>query len=292
MITANAYDDNAPYDSGQGRIAGGINATITEHPYLVALESNSRLVCGGSIVSPNLILTAAHCLINRNPSHVAVRYGSTDREKGGTVVPTKQFFVHSDFDTQTTQHDIALIELEEPIIFSRSARPVQIIKQLIDLPPGTKCIVSGWGMLNTYGPMADRLQSVRVPLWNMGACGKAYPTVYLGEGKLCAGSAGKDSCQADSGGPLVCNGKLVGLVSFGQDCGDPRHPGVYTSVQHYLDWIEMAKSPERRQRERTRWIGSANHNYNSGKNDASKIDPKLVLSLVMLFAFKLQQRFV
>ncbi|EDS33907.1 trypsin [Culex quinquefasciatus] len=144
----------------------------------------------------------------------------------------------------------------------------------VDLLAGTKCIVSGWGMLNTYGPMADRLQSVRVPLWNMAACGKAYPAVYLGDGKLCAGSAGKDSCQADSGGPLVCHGKLVGLVSFGQDCGDPRHPGVYTSVLHYLDWIEMAKSPERRQQERFRWIGSANHNYNSGKNDASETEPK------------------
>ncbi|KFV01190.1 Transmembrane protease serine 5, partial [Pterocles gutturalis] len=154
--------------------------------------------------------------------------------------------------------DIALMKLQVPLNFSDAIRAVCLPPSQQDLFPGTQCWVSGWGytrpdqdhvsLLPSLSPLpaqvTETLKEALVPLIGTKKCNSSC--MYAGEltaRMLCAGYLhGKvDACQGDSGGPLVCQDqftwRLVGIVSWGQGCAEPNHPGVYTNVAQLLPWI-------------------------------------------------------
>ncbi|XP_065081145.1 trypsin 3A1-like [Ochlerotatus camptorhynchus] len=241
------------------KIAGGFNSSIDEHPYLVALESNKNLVCAGSILSPSWILTAAHCLLDKKPVDLTIRAGSSERGDQGTTIPAKEFYIHKWYDVHSSRNDIALVELSQPITRNNSSltwgEMVNLVEPDSEFLPETICTVSGWGSLTTFGAFPDRLHSVEIPLWSTEKCRQAYWPVDISDDKICAGSPGKDSCRADSGSPLMCKGKQIGLVSWGFRCGDPNYPGVYTNVSYFYDWIHMTSVPARKL-VRSEWVHS------------------------------------
>jgi trypsin len=108
--------------------------------------------------------------------------------------------------------------------------------------PGTMAVVSGWGYTDP-DHMPDQLMSVMVPIVDRTTCNNSYAGTIIGQiidGELCAGYidvGGKDSCQGDSGGALVIDGREVGIVTTGNGCGLPKYPGVYTDVAYYYNWI-------------------------------------------------------
>ncbi|XP_053677263.1 trypsin-4-like [Anopheles nili] len=224
------------------RIVGGFPIDISEAPFQVSLMINGRHACGGSIISPNWVLTAAHCLDNLFSIQIAVRAGSTLKDKGGEVSRVSQIVRHPDWDPDTYGSDYALLELKTPFNLNGvTIASIEMPEQDAEDPaPGSKAMVSGWGAtLNKY--QSNRvLRATFVPIVQRSDCDAAYGRdVDISERMLCGGffHGGSDSCQGDSGGPFVVEDLLVGVVSFATGCAKPGYPGVNARVSAVRDWI-------------------------------------------------------
>ena len=200
-------------------------------------------MCGGSIISEDYILTAAHCSTNSANSY-SIRAGSTFKSKGGSKHSISKVMVHENYGMTSDRiviNDIALMKVDPPFELDQTRAAVPLVEKDRFLIPGLSGVISGWGATREGGSAPDELQSVRVPLISKKLCQKQY--AFFGKipkGEICAAypQGGKDSCQGDSGGPLVVGGNLAGIVSWGYGCARPKMPGVYTEVAYYRDWIK------------------------------------------------------
>jgi secreted trypsin-like serine protease len=250
------------------KIVGGEKAAPGEFPWQVALldaeiEDNAKAqTCGGSLIAPNWVLTAAHCVYDGKKavpaSSVDVLGGTNSLKKGGTRVAVDAIIIHPRWGKKkgSEEDDIALLRLAEPLKDGVKVVPLVTRAQEVELTAAGKlATVSGWGDTEIEGEQAPTdLRKVQVPIITNRVCnGKDAYDGAIKPKMLCAGLAagGKDSCQGDSGGPMVVsNGKkrfaLAGVVSWGEGCADPNKYGVYTRVSRYATWIEkvMAK-PEK-----------------------------------------------
>ncbi|XP_030677761.1 kallikrein-9 isoform X1 [Nomascus leucogenys] len=153
------------------------------------------------------------------------------------------FFPHPGFnkDLSANDHndDIMLIRLPRQARLSPAVQPLNLSQTCVS--PGMQCLISGWGAVSSPKALFPvTLQCANISILENKLCHWAYPG-HISDSMLCAGlwEGGRGSCQGDSGGPLVCNGTLAGVVSGGAEpCSRPRRPAVYTSVCHYLDWIQ------------------------------------------------------
>nr|XP_025970179.1 transmembrane protease serine 5 isoform X4 [Dromaius novaehollandiae] len=171
-----------------------------------------------------------------------ITHGSVGQEAGA---PVEKIIYHSLYDDKSLDYDIALMKLKVPLNFSDAVGAVCLPPSRQDLLHGTRCWVSGWGYTSPdQAQVTETLKEALVPLIGTRRCNSSC--MYGGElsaRMLCAGypHGQVDACQGDSGGPLVCQDgstwRLVGIVSWGQGCGEPNHPGVYTNVAQLLPWI-------------------------------------------------------
>uniref|UniRef100_A0A8C3IXW3 Ovochymase-1 n=1 Tax=Chrysemys picta bellii TaxID=8478 RepID=A0A8C3IXW3_CHRPI len=237
-----------------GRVVGGEEACPHCWPWQAGLQFLGDHQCGGVIISPTWVLTAAHCIQSTNrPLHWTVIVGDHDRilkESTEQVRRVKTIVVHPDFDTVSYDSDIALIQLDVPLEYNTVVRPICLPNSTQPLPSSVLCTMTGWGSTQEAdGSLASRLQQTQVPILESEVCEKNYYFNHPGgitARMLCAGfasSGGQDSCQGDSGGPLVCYNEkepfiLYGIISWGVGCARPKKPGVYTRVRVFLDWIK------------------------------------------------------
>ena len=146
-------------------------------------------------------------------------------------------------------NDIALVELEKPLVYSPKIQPLCLPDPSICLPHGMKCAATGWGVTDKFGTqIPDALNEVAVRIIEKEQCENIHSDYQgqLSDEMICAGykEGGRDACLGDSGGPLACqieeNGPYVlyGITSWGIGCGDPLHPGVYTRVTALMDWVK------------------------------------------------------
>ncbi|CAH2045493.1 unnamed protein product, partial [Iphiclides podalirius] len=257
--------------SNQDRIVGGFIASLEEFPWLVRIKSkrttNNRegrelYNCAGSLISDRYVLTAAHCLANRDV--ISVRLGEWDTEtlqdcQGGICsdppvdINVTKVIIHSSYNETLLLNDIGLLQLEEAANFTDFIRPICLpITQYSknqDYVAGTTFWTAGWGLTEFETPsiIKRKVNLNTVPLED---CRNAVPQVKKMNTKniICAGGTiGKDSCNGDSGGPLVkeivedgyINWYLYGITSFGaRKCGASEIPSVYTRVVSYMDWIK------------------------------------------------------
>ncbi|ADB29843.1 peptidase S1 and S6 chymotrypsin/Hap [Kribbella flavida DSM 17836] len=215
-------------------IVGGTLAATSEAPWAVALITSfqpSTQVCGGALVRPNKVITAAHCM-TEPPSSFAVVQGRSDLAMdGGRVAAVSRVWIHPGYNTQHRRNDFAVLTLARPIT------GVPLIR--LETNPkadrrGVVPTVYGWGETQDTGP-SDTFHKLRVPVLGDAAClaNKGYATGgYAASTNICAGylDGGRDACQGDSGGPLVLNGRLLGTVSWGRGCAEPGYPGVYAEI--------------------------------------------------------------
>ncbi|UXI17402.1 NFU1 iron-sulfur cluster scaffold [Sarcoptes scabiei] len=229
-------------DYKQKLILGGRPAKPGEFPYQVSLRKDGYHWCGGSILTSQWVLTAAHCTHRIIPSVFSVYYGSNHITEGGLEVRVKSVYNHPLFNSKLYTNDIALLKLEKPLCLSKLAQPVTLSLEP-DVPPGFNVTVTGWGYLKDgAGCYPELLQVAQIPVVEREVCKKLYArgNLHPNNDMFCAGDINKgglDACKGDSGGPAVLAGVQVGIVSWGYKCGDPRHPGVYTLVSHFVPWV-------------------------------------------------------
>lgn len=234
-----------------GVVVGGFPVDVSSSPWAVALSSRDRFggmrsgqFCGGVVVGPSTVLTAAHCmgeevLGSPRATDLKVVAGRTDLySDAGREIPVSEVWVNPAYDSSSNSGDFAVLKLTEPLPQS------SVIDMAVTgdpaYEPGTEAMVYGWGDTTGIGSYARSLRAARMHVLPDSLCEEAYPGpadgTYVATTMVCAGEVrgGRDSCQGDSGGPLVAQGRLIGLVSWGSGCGRPGSPGVYTRVSELV----------------------------------------------------------
>lgn len=225
------------------RIVGGYVEDIKNIPYQVSIQWGNSHFCGGSLITPNTVLSAAHCFGKSysasSLSLYSVKYGS-NTTNSSLKANIESVIVHPSYNTTTLDYDLSLIILKSSVNLSDTVKTINI-SESNNYVWGSLAAVSGWGYeqenATTISPL---LRKVVVPLVSPQNCSTYYKdAINITNHMICAGypEGLKDSCQGDSGGPLVLNGTLIGVVSFGMGCGRPSYPGVYTNVASLAKWV-------------------------------------------------------
>ncbi|OXU31797.1 hypothetical protein TSAR_009465 [Trichomalopsis sarcophagae] len=252
MLGDNEEPEDTVFDNkgqvSRSGIVGGKFVDIKTVPYLAQIISFGDLTCGASIISKEWLLTAAHCVERINPDYesdygersIYVRTGSTIRGKG-ELFEVAKIIVHEHFNSITMDNDIALIKTAETIEFDDQQKPISI-SDLIP-KPGDEIEVAGFGKEGEDKPKPKTLKAAVLPVIDSTDCNTKYKKVYpyqrviITDNMFCSFKKGEDTCHGDSGGPAVIDNQLVGIISWGYDCGASGLPGVYTLLRNYRKWI-------------------------------------------------------
>jgi secreted trypsin-like serine protease len=247
-------------------IVGGVDSIPNSWPWAAAIyetstsdPNNPKFYCGGTILNKRYIITAAHCIVRTEgrlrADQLSVKVGGHDLKTSGVMYEVSEVTTHENYRTWSRYNDIALIRLAKDLdMTSPAVGPVCVPTLDMDTKDyvGEKVTLVGWGTTSFEGDLSKNLMEVEVPVVSNEECNKNYSTVEgssvaypegINHNFLCAGlpEGGKDSCQLDSGGPLMypLDGAWYqfGIVSFGYKCAEPGYPGVYTRVSHFLKWI-------------------------------------------------------
>ncbi|XP_004644691.1 kallikrein-10 [Octodon degus] len=214
-------------------------------PWQVALFNGLKFHCAGVLVAPSWVLTAAHCWNNKK---LWARVGDDHLLllQGEQLRLTTEAFIHPKYHQgsgpilprRTDEHDIMLLKLGRPVVLGPRAQTLRLPFSCTTLRDN--CHVAGWGTTSSRRVKYNRsLSCSRVTLLSLRECEVFYPGV-LTNNMICAGlDEGQDPCQSDSGGPLVCDETLQGILSWGvYPCGSVQHPAVYTQICKYTNWIQ------------------------------------------------------
>ncbi|XP_055544823.1 serine protease snake-like [Wyeomyia smithii] len=240
-------------------ILGGEKTKPHEFPHQAllgwALDNNTKRYefrCGGSLISEEYVLTAAHCTKHRKP--VIVRLGEHDLQNDDDDVVDIGISLierHPQYNVSSLYHDIALIKLQEPAGFSAIIRPACLWTGLAENV--TSVIATGFGLTKIAEKQSEVLRRVKLDFLHKRECAAEYKNLRgfkrgMIDEQMCVGSktGGKDTCEGDSGGPIQvitetngCTYHILGITSKGpRECGIGRSPSLYTRVASYIDWIE------------------------------------------------------
>jgi len=239
-------------------------------------ETVNLYQCGGSLIAPGVILTAAHCVdkFRQNPTELKIRCGEWDTQHQTEPYPhqdrdVQNMAIHPEFDGRNLQNDFAVLFTNGEFILDQHI-DTACLPAADEIFDGTTCFATGWGkdQFGAAGQYQVVLKEIDLPVVNHGVCQDKLRTTRLGQkyklhdSFLCAGGIpGKDTCKGDGGSPLVCPSKYdpntyvqAGIVAWGIGCGEQGTPGVYADVSKATCWIDQAI---------TCHYGASTGNYNS-----------------------------
>ncbi|KAI2493762.1 PFAM peptidase S1 and S6 [Fragilaria crotonensis] len=257
QLDRNDHETNTSGRSLSTRIVGGDNADTTRYPYytyLVMTTDDGPYRCGGTLIHPDIVLTAAHCYaelihngikifaISASVNKTSITEGRTGHEYNRNVV---QLMVHPEYNVMTNANDVALFKLHEKV----SGVPMPRLAQPGRTPrPGTRVKTIGLGLISESGMYASSLQVVDINVVSYRDCndGDSYNGAVVPAAMICAGTSevGKDACSGDSGGPLLRQNDspdddvIIGITSWGSGCGRAEKFGVYAKVSSYIGFIQ------------------------------------------------------
>ncbi|KAF4073366.1 hypothetical protein AMELA_G00257930 [Ameiurus melas] len=243
--------------STSSRIIGGSVATPGLWPWQASLHFEGSHVCGGTVVSQDFIVSAAHCFPSDRASwQLAANWRVYLGVESQYMLPPPHYvadiIIHELYNPNTHNNDIALLKLTQPINFTRTVQPVCLPAFDQVIPADTQCWITGFGTTSEGGALgSSQLMEVAVDIIDTSVCNNAYKRLISND-MLCAGDmeGGRDACQGDSGGPLVCQEEdgrwyLYGVTSWGSGCGRVNTPGVYSNVHSLLAWIHSKMEEDR-----------------------------------------------
>lgn len=249
-------------------IVGGKPVKHGQMTYMafVLLETDdATFQCGGSLIERTFVLTAAHCVEDLQgrvapPDDFVVVLGDAEVSQIGAqyVRSVIRVFRHPDWNPATFANDVAILELSSPLPMNIAA-PIEYVgsRQTTFDRAGQKALVAGWGAISAEGPVSKRLLRTDLNIVSDAGCANAYASEFIPAVMICAAFRRKDSCEGDSGGPLLAkeligyrikkkkrkkgkkrkkkripiyNHVQMGVVSWGYGCAEPGFPGVYARL--------------------------------------------------------------
>uniref|UniRef100_A0A8C5Q757 Peptidase S1 domain-containing protein n=1 Tax=Leptobrachium leishanense TaxID=445787 RepID=A0A8C5Q757_9ANUR len=220
------------------RIVGGMDSVDGEWPWQVSILYRGSHSCGGSLISNQWILSAAHCFASKYDIYLG-GYWETGGNTHLQSFNVEKLILDPQYVSVTSKGDIALVKLSSPVTFTDYVQPICLPSASVTFPSGMECWVTGWGDIAfaVSLPNPKTLQEVKIRLIDYKECDQLYnigpsvdTAVNIQKEMICAGykEGGKASCQVGrlGGGPVVCkvNGAWIqaGIVSFAQGCHSPQ----------------------------------------------------------------------
>ncbi|XP_076985657.1 putative serine protease 45 isoform X4 [Tamandua tetradactyla] len=231
--------------------------SVRHWPWEVSLRVENEHVCGGALIDPSWVVTAAHCI--QGTKEYSVMLGTSKLKPldftGTLLISVSDIILHPKYWGRTfIMNDIALLQLHTPATLSEYVQPICLPEPNFYLKVGTQCWVTGWGQskqrFSANSTLSPELQEAEVFIMDNKRCDRIYHKLSLfprivplvmGE-MICATNYGENKCYGDSGGPLACEveGKwiLAGVFSWEKACTKAQNPGVYSRITKYTKWIK------------------------------------------------------
>ncbi|CAH1772368.1 unnamed protein product [Owenia fusiformis] len=235
-------------------IFGGEEAALGRWPWQVSIQFDTAHVCGGSLIGPYHVLTAAHCIFTSQFNKFQVVLGTTKRteyQDSKVKIGVREVWVHNGYRQFYNEYDAAIILLKEKVEYTEYIKPVCLPEKDDLFTSSSYCYISGFGFIDKAEQnLAEDLQEAKMQVVTpLAKCARNWGSyVYWTDKMICAGyeSGLTTICKGDSGGPLVCQDehqrwKLAGITSFAW-CAREKKPAAFTKVAAILDWIDAATS--------------------------------------------------
>lgn len=218
-------------------INGGDDARVGDFPYMASVRRTQHL-CGAIFINSRQLLSAASCVDDNLASALSIRSGSLQQSSGGKLTGLADIHIHPDYNQDTLQNDIAILNLVEPV---DDVTPATLPTSSAAPAPGSQVSIAGWGSINPGSKIPSFLKRASLPVVDIETCRAQYKGVAtIFADQFCIGvvSGGKGSCEGDEGGPIVQGNTLVGILSSKTACGLAGYSDIDIIVGAHLDWIK------------------------------------------------------
>ncbi|KAJ8918128.1 hypothetical protein NQ315_011585 [Exocentrus adspersus] len=232
------YTVDQPID---GRIIGGSEVTRNSRPYQVALFINGRSFCGGSLITRNFVLTAAHCTISA--SYVELVFGAhnvNNQETTQLRLTSSNIINHPQYQSATLRNDVALVRTPSSVTTNNNIQIITLAAANAGTYAGSTAFLSGWGRTSdSSSGISPVLRGVSIQVITNAVCSGTYGTSIIQTSNICTSGAGVvGGCNGDSGGPLVVGNVQVGVTSFVSARGcQSGLPTGFARVSSFRTWI-------------------------------------------------------
>ncbi|XP_059725026.1 granzyme B-like [Haemorhous mexicanus] len=228
--------------AGAGRIIGGCVAKPHSRPYMAYLKiqtGSQSYSCGGFLIRPDAVLSAAHCVDKEGAVRVTVILGAHNirgQEQSQQRIPVGRWVIHPQYCPDNFKNDIVLLKLKKKARINKNVQCISIARRNERVEEGANCNVSGWGWTSDTGNTANVLMEVELEVQNEEICEQFFRN-YKRQSMICVGDeySKKATYKGDSGGPLVCNKKAHGIVSHARKRN--LFPEAFTRISHFEPWI-------------------------------------------------------